>query len=268
MREEVNRVMRHYLAFTSPRELNLSHKDRAQCLHALQNTTHPSAFKSAVTIAEAALRGQSHPNFIRWSICNGNKPRVFFVRTMGVSHIGLGFLIAILLILSHASRWWRILAAPVMFVGFSTMVAAYKGLCVILHKSHTRNLRPWEQDFDSEMGDTRRNSFSSTAQRDVQMASRTGNYEDLDKDNDNASFRPTSFQTFGEKNDFQEALWVSKYEKKPFINKVFEAKGVWTQDEALRILQDKIVLGANLWGVILTVAFTIIFVAIPKGNVI
>lgn len=41
MRDEMNRVMRQYLAFTSPRELNLSHKDRALCLHALQHTTHP-----------------------------------------------------------------------------------------------------------------------------------------------------------------------------------------------------------------------------------
>jgi hypothetical protein len=265
MREEVNRVMRHYLAFTSPRELNLSHKDRAACLHALQHTTHPSALKPAVTVAEAALRGQSHPNFIRWSICNGNKPRVFFVRTMGVSHIAFGFIIALFLTLSRANRWWRIFAAPMWFIGFSTMVAAYKGLCVILHHAHARNLRPWEQDFDSEMGESRKNSFSSTEQRGVQMASRTGDYDDLDKGDDASSYRPISLQTFGAKNSFDDAVWVSKYEKKPLMSKVFE-KSVWTQDETLRILQDKIVLGANLWGVILTVLCTVVFVALPKGN--
>jgi hypothetical protein len=275
MRDEINRVMRHYLAFTAPRELNLSHKDRASCLHALQHTTHPSALLPAVKIAEAALRGQSHPNFIRWSICNGNKPKIFFVRTMGVSHIIFGFIIAVLLDLSRASRWWRIFAAPVWFIGFSTMVAAYKGLCVILHKSHVRNLRPWEQDYDSEMSESRRESFSSTADRGVQMASRTGNYEDSisgasAEDKETApespgSFRPRSLQTFGPKNTFEDAQWIGKYQEKPIMQKVFE-KSVWTQDETLRLLQDKIVLGANLWALILTTVCTVWFVALPKGN--
>jgi hypothetical protein len=264
MREEVNRVMRHYLAFTAPRELNLSHKDRSLCLHALQHTTHPSAFKPAVKIAEAALRGQSHPNFIRWSICNGNKPKVFFVRTMGVSNILFGFIIGIALTLSRASRWWRILSALEFFIGISTMVAAYKGICVILHRSHVRNLRPWEQSFDEELADSGRNSFSSTANRDVQMASRTGNYDDSDMD-ETGSFRPASMSTFGPKNSFDNADWVVKYEKKPMLKKVFE-KSVWTQDEALRVLQDRIVLGANVWAIILTIPLTVMFVALPKGN--
>ena len=118
---------------------------------------------------------------------------------------------------------------------------------------------------DSEMGDTRRNSFSSTAQRDVQMASRTGDYDDLDKGDDASSFRPASFQTFGAKNSFDDAQWIEKYQKKSLINKVFE-KSVWTQDEALRVLQDKIVLGANLWAIILTLVWTVIFVALPKAK--
>ncbi|TVY83806.1 hypothetical protein LSUE1_G001217 [Lachnellula suecica] len=268
MRDEVNRVMRHYLAFTAPRELNLSHKDRALCLHALQHTTHPSAFLPAVNIAETALRGQSHPNFVRWSICNGNKPRVFFVRTMGVSNILFGFLIAILLTLSRASRWFRIFAALEWFIGISTMVCAYKGLCIIMHHSHSRNLRPWEQDLDVELGENRRNSTSSTAQRDTTMASRTGHYDDSSKEDDDASstFAAENMNVFGPKNSFDSASWISKYEKRPILSKVFEKHSVWTQDDTLRILQDKIVLGANLWAVILTVPLTIIFVALPKGN--
>lgn len=262
MREEINRVMRHYLIFGSPRELNLSHRDRALCLHALQNTTHPSALAPAVTIVEAALRGQSHPNFIRWSICNGNKPRVFFVRTMGVVHTIFGFVIDILLTLSGASRWWRILGAPMFFIGLSTLIAAYKGLCVILHHSHARCLRPWEQDSDSELGEGRRDSFGSTANRSTQMASRTGTYEDMKED---ASYSPSSFQFFGEKNSFDSASWVETYQNKSTVSKVFD-KQVWTQDETLRVLQDKIVLGANIWAVILTVVFTVMFVALPKGN--
>ncbi|CZS87946.1 hypothetical protein WAI453_000334 [Rhynchosporium graminicola] len=266
MREEINRIMRHYLAFTAPRELNISHKDRAQCLHALQHTTHPSALAPAVNIAEAALRGQSHPNFIRWSICNGNKPRVFFVRTMGVSNIIIGFVIAIALTLSKASRWWRIFAALEWFIGISTMVAAYKGLCVIMHHSHARNLRPWEQDIDNESKEMHRNSFSSMENRAVQMASRIGDYNGkLGDEEDAASFRSSTMQTFGPKNCFDNATWANKYERKSLLRKVFD-KQTWTQDETLRVLQDKIVLGANLWALIITIPLTIIFVAFPKGN--
>ncbi|KAL2071526.1 hypothetical protein VTL71DRAFT_12761 [Oculimacula yallundae] len=266
MREEINRVMRHYLAFTAPRELNISHRDRAQCLHALQHTTHPSALAPAVNIAEAALRGQSHPNFIRWSICNGNKPRVFFVRTMGVSNILFGFVIAIILTLSSVSRWWRIFAALEWFIGISTMVAAYKGLCIILHHSHSRCLRPWEQDLDTEMGETNRNSFASTENRTMQMADRMGGFENKARDEDDgASFRPSTMQTFGPKNSFENATWANSYENKSLIRKVFD-KQTWTQDETLRVLQDKIVLGANLWALIITIPLTVIFVALPKGN--
>jgi hypothetical protein len=267
MRDEINRVMRHYLAFTAPRELNLSHKDRAQCLHALQHTTHPSALTPAAQVAEATLRGQSHPNFIRWSICNGNKPRVFFVRTMGISNITIGFLIAIILTLSGVSRWWRIFAAVEWFIGISTMVAAYKGLCVILHHTHARNLRPWEQEVDSELGSTQRNSFASSAHRTLQLASRIGDYDDNDnKVDETTSFRNSSLQPFGPRNStFESEAWVEKYQKKPLMQKVFE-KNVWTQDESLRVLQDRIVLGANIWSIIITIPLTIIFVALPKGN--
>jgi len=98
------------------------------------------------------------------------------------------------------------------------------------------------------------------------MASRTGHYEDSEKGQDDESyFRPESMATFGPKNSFDSASWISSYEKKSVISKVFD-KSVWTQDGTLRILQDRIVLGANFWGVILTVTFTVWFVALPKGN--
>ncbi|KAH7419829.1 regulator of G protein-like protein [Cadophora sp. MPI-SDFR-AT-0126] len=253
-RDQINRVMRHYLAFTAPRELNISHRDRARCLHALQHTTHPSALEPAVKIAEATLRGQSHPNFIRWSICNGNKPRVFFVRTMGVTNTIFGFAIA------------RIFAAIEWFMGISTMVTAYKGLCVILHHSHARNLRPWEQELDSEIGEMRRNSSGSTEDRIVQLASRPNDREDeLRGEGDGSSYRPSTMQTFGPKNSFDDAVWVEKYQRKLLIRKVFD-KITWTQDETLRVLQDKIVLVANMWGVVITIPLTVIFVALPKGN--
>lgn len=251
-RDEVSRVIHHYLAFDAPRELNLSHKDRAATLHALQHTTHPSAFAPALKVVELALRGQSHPNFVRWSICNGNKPRVFFVRSSGVSTVIAGFLVAILLTLSNVSRWWRIMAGLMWFLGFGTLIAAYKGLCLIMYRGHTRNLRPWEEDSD----DVSRSSYDSSTARELQLAEKT-------QDGD-VSYRPSSMQSFGSRND-EEAAWMQKYAKKPFLRKIFD-KEVWTQDPTLRVLQDKIVIGSQLWSLVISIILTIIFCALPKGN--
>lgn len=72
-RTEINRIMNHYLAAGAPRELNLSPKDRATVLSALRCTTHPSALNLVKIMLDTTLRKHAHPNFVRWSICNGNK---------------------------------------------------------------------------------------------------------------------------------------------------------------------------------------------------
>jgi hypothetical protein len=281
MREEINRIMRHYLAFTSPRELNLSHKDRALCLHALQHTTHPTALLPAVKITEAALRGQSHPNFIRWSICNGNRPRVFFVRTAATNGAALGFVLAIVLTLSRKSRWWRLFAAIIWFLGFSAAVAAYKGLCVIMHFSHSRALRPWEQNLDEELADVEAEGRHSTSSinRGTQVSSSDGppsqsssssEYVDSNAttrvDSPRAEIRPASMKSFGPRNShYEQASWKSRYERKSTFRKIFDRE-TYTQDPALKLLQDRIIIGANIWALIITIPLTVIFVALPKGN--
>ena len=75
-----------------------------------------------------------------------------------------------------------------------------------------------------------------------------------------------SMLTFGPKNSYQQERWVGEYEKKPLLKKVFNEKSVWTQEETLRLLQDKIVIGAHLWGAIITIPLTIAFTALPVGN--
>jgi hypothetical protein len=264
-REEIAKVIAHYFAPNAPRELNISHRDKGAVLHALQHTTHPSAFQIVNTIVEATLRGQLHPNFIRWSICNGNKPKVFFVRTMGVSHIGLGYLIATLMTLSSISRWYRLLSAPVTLIGWITMIAAYRGLCVILHASgKVRNVRPWE-DADSLFSDTTRridDEEATLALSDVQSIAA----KSLGSKRSAATLkRPKSFDTFGSANTYVDEPWVAQYEKRPLMEKIHE-KSVWVQDDALRLIQDRIILGSQVWGLFITVVTTAIFVALPPGN--
>src|SRR5437764_1008163 len=91
-REEIDRIISIYIADNGSRQLNLSSKERTALLHALQNTTHPSAFGEVVTTVEWSLRCQAHPNFVRWTICNGNRARVIFARGLGIFGIVAGLL--------------------------------------------------------------------------------------------------------------------------------------------------------------------------------
>jgi len=234
-RDEINRIITTYIASDSPRELNLSAPDRHAVMHALQGTTHPSAFRSVVTTVEYTLRKQSHPNFIRWTICNGNRPRVVFARGLGVAGIVGGFLADLLITLSHASRPWRVIPFLGWFIGISTLIAAWKGMCVVLHGMHHRHVRPWEL-FSDEPDDV----------LDEKMASKE-------------SFLSQST------NSFEDEPWIARYGKRNIIRKVFDRE-VWIREPALRQIQDTIFLQAILGAFVLSAIFVGIFCAVPRGN--
>lgn len=251
-RNEINMIVSHYIAVGSPRELNLSHKDRTAVLNALSHTTHPSALGIVKNLLDATLRHEAHPNFIRWSICNGNTPRTFFLRSFAIFNITIGFLIAILFTLSSASRWFRIIAAAEWWFGITNMIAAYQGLCVLLHRLHTRTVRPWEI---TDLED--------------------GSYHSL---NDQAAFQsanirfsntkprwPVKMEIFGPSNNFLKDPWVRKYRRRSLWNKISDRK-VKVQETGLRIMQNKIVKQAEAWALIITIPLTAAFVALPKGN--
>ena len=138
-RDEIARIITIYIKDEGPRQLNLSSKERNLLLNALAGTTHPSAFRPVVHTVEWSLRHQAHPNFIRWSICNGNRPRVIFARGLGIFGILAGIVTAVLVTLSDAGRGWRVLAAIGFMLGISTLIAAWKGMCVVSSYSLDRN---------------------------------------------------------------------------------------------------------------------------------
>lgn len=179
---------------------------------------------------------------------------------MGIQHTVFGFATAIPLVLSSASRWWRILAAPNWFLGLSTLIAAYKGLCVILHKSHQRNLRPWEEA-----------ASSSSSMTDTEMGSSKtnltpGTFQLTEKLSDGTIRNLHNFGGTKSKRDSGDSeQWEKAYNRKSMVQKVFD-KTIFTENETLRVLQDKIVLGANIWALIITIILTVIFTALPKGN--
>lgn len=232
-RDEIARVVTIYIADGGSRQLNLSSKERTALLHALENTTHPSAFRHVLPTVEWSLRCQAHPNFIRWTICNGNPPRVMFARSLGVFCIIAGIIVGILITLSGVNRGWRALAFPLLFLGIATVVAAWKGMCVVLHGLHHRNLRPWELFADEE--------------------------------DENVELKGESMESFGTSNSFEDEPWIAKYERRNVVRKIFDRQ-TWVEEPALRQIQDTIFLQGILSGFFIGGVITAIFLAVPKGN--
>jgi len=233
-RSEIVRVITTYIGEDAPRQLNLSSRERKVLLTALAYTTHPSAFRSVARVIENTLRRQAHPNFIRWTICNGNPARVFFARGLGVSLIFLSLAAAILLTLSKAGRGYRAIPAIGLVLGISTLIAAYKGMCVVLHGMHHRHIRPWELFADSHAEG------------------------ELDH-------HKSSFESFSSSNSYEDEPWVIKYEKRNVVRKVFDRE-VWIQEPALRTIQDTIFVQSIIGAVIGAGILTAILVAVPAGN--
>ncbi|KAK1780498.1 hypothetical protein QBC45DRAFT_431571 [Copromyces sp. CBS 386.78] len=234
-RKEIDRVIATYIMDDAPRQLNLSDKEQKAVLHALAHTTHPSAFRIIIMPTESALRRQAHPNFIRWSICNGNPARVFFARGLGIALILLSTVIALVLTLSKAGRGYRALAAIGWVLGISTLIAAYKGMCVVLHGLHHRHIRPWELFMAEE-----------EAGEEGTQAKR-------------------SFDSFGSGNSYEEEPWVVRYQKRNVIRKIFDRE-VWIQEPMLRQIQDTIAVQSMLCALVLSAILTAIFVAVPGGD--
>lgn len=248
-REEISRIIAAYIASDGTRCLNLSDKESAELLRALSVTTHPSAFHQVVNTVEWSLRHQAHPNFIRYTICNGNRPRVVFARGLGIGGIVGGLLCAIILTISSAGRVWRTLSAIGFFIGIATLIAAWKGMCVVrelsrlsqlpvlthcqvLHGMHHRHLRPWEL-------------FASEEESDFEL-------------------KRESLESLAA-NSYENEPWIAKYEKRNSIRKIFDRE-VWVQEPALRQIQDTIFLQSLLGAFILTVCALAIFIPLPKGN--
>lgn len=152
-REEISRVIAVYIADDSVRNLNLSHKERTALLRALSTTTHPSALLDVATTVKFVLRHQLYPNFIRWTIRNGNAPRQTFVQGLGIAGIVAGIVSGVIMVLNSADRGWRafiFLACP---IGTATLYAGWKGMCIVLHGMHHRHVRPWELFGDGSSSD-------------------------------------------------------------------------------------------------------------------
>ncbi|KAI0838183.1 hypothetical protein F5Y06DRAFT_287321 [Hypoxylon sp. FL0890] len=242
-RAEINRVISTYIMEDSPRQLNLSDRERKCLVQALAYTTHPSALRSVVRSVENTLRRQAHPNFIRWTICNGNPARVLFAKGLGIGLIACATIGAFILTLSSSGRGWRALFAIGWVIGIATLIAAYKGMCVVLHGLHHRHVRPWEL-FDSP-------SPSPTDESELEEQGKGA--------------KGNSFDSFGSSNSYEDEPWVVRYERRGIVRKVFDRE-VWIQEPALRQIQDVIFVQSMLAALLGAGVLTAVFVTVPAGN--
>ena len=176
---------------------------------------------------------------------------------MGVAQIIGGFILGALLVFSDKSRWWRLFVAPLFFVGFAIGVAAYKGLCMIIHLGHRRALRPWEQFSDGNSS----NSFGGNTVHEAnpsvyEMYSLSGK-----------SKKAISLDAFGMSNDYGHEPWVEKYKKLSLLRKIF-SRQVWIQDGTIRVLQDRIAIQSYSFSALITFLLTALFLALPQFGLI
>ena len=249
-RQEMDRIIKSYIADNAPRQLNISSRQRRTILKALEATTHPSAFQHVAQEIENTLRQQLHPNFIRWSIYNGNRPRVIFACVLGIITILLGVLLELLLTLSRLSRGYRAFGAIPLFIGVATFNAAARGMCVVLHGFHHRHLRQWElfSDEEEEEGQNNKNSKEDAASTDSH----------------HMRLRESVESTLSS-NSYEDHPWIARYKKRNLIRKVFDRE-VWVQEPALRQIQDMVFLQSLLVAFVSAGILTAIFVAVPDGN--
>ena len=207
-------------------------------MHALSYTTHPSALRTAIAAAEAALRRQAHPNFVRWSVANGNPPRISFARTAGLLGLLGASLAALLLTLSRQARAWRLLALIGWLPGIWAVAASYSGMCICMYAlgRGRQHVRPWDLFEDAEGG--------SPA---------------------TAGLRHRSFDSFGSGNSFETEPWVVRYEEQGLVRKIFDRE-TWIQEAALRQIQDTIFVQALVVGLLVSGVLTAVFVPLPAGN--
>jgi len=239
-------IIATYIVEGSPRQLNLSASERFCALSALQSTASPTAFYFISQNVEASLRQQHHPNFILDAICNGNRPRVIFARALGAVLIALGIALAILLALSDRPRGWRWFSMLLWILGISTSVAAWKGMCVVLHGLHHRHVRPWEM-FQTSPNTMNTDTASSSPDTELGALSE-----------DPLNPRSTA------RNDATTQFWMERYAKRNIVRKIFDRE-VWIQEPALRQVQDKIFVQALVFAMVGSLAVTCIWVfAVPK----
>lgn len=283
-RNEISQIIRNYISADAPRRLQISDEELAECLEATRTTTHPSALLPAFIASETVLKSQSHPGFIRESQRNANRPRLIFVRVLASLLILLGFILSLLLILSPASRFWRVASLFLWWPGFTVLIAAAQGLCLFLYVRNLRQFRPWESstaegrrsvqkmnhntdddddDDDWSVGEVRTTITSDNGRRKTPSRASSRKVSIVSSYTLTDPTRKASLQVLGEVNSQEREARVEAYAAKSLGEKIWD-DAVKTQNRAVRLLEDRTVLLAVCCGGAAAAALTIGSLWIPS----
>lgn len=282
-RDEVNMIIKQYITDQAPRRLNISDEDLAACQKAASLTTHPSALLRAFTAAEDLLKAGCFPRFVRNSQRNANKSRLVFVRVIAFTVIMIGFLANQVLVLSSLSQFYRVLSILLWWPGFTTLIAAIQGLCLVLQLRSLRQLRPWEQEqlLDDIEADGYAHELNSAAEVTTHISSNNDKRRSkqpahgvairvtsrLSSSRNDDPLRKPSMQTFGPANKYRRRAFVKAYQSKSMARKVWD-DAVKTRNRNIKILQDRTLFLSICWGGAVSSILTVVSLFIPVMKVL
>lgn len=282
-RDEVNMIIKQYITDRAPRRLNISDEDLAACQKAASLTTHPSALLRAFTAAEDLLKSDCYPRFVHSSQRNANKPRLVFVRVVAFTVIMIGFLANQVLVLSSLSQFFRVLSIILWWPGFTTLIAAIQGLCLILQLRSLRQLRPWEQEqlFDDAEADGHAHEVNPAAEVTTHISSDNDKRRSkqpahgmairvtsrLSSSRNDDPLRKPSMQTFGAANKYRRRAFVKAYQSKPMSRRIWD-DAVRTRNRNIKMLQDRTLFLSICWGGAISSVLTVVSLFIPVMKVL
>ncbi|KAI6717162.1 hypothetical protein PZA11_001706 [Diplocarpon coronariae] len=229
---EVGYIVADYISPDGTHALNLSHNHRKILMYALERSNHPSAMKLAFDCADGVLRNDSYPKFLQLATPNMNRIRQKFAYSMGSLLIVMGISFAVVTTLSRLPRAWRLFAVPMIVLGVSTLYAARRGMCLVLHSLGHYQVKPWEV-FNAEE--------SKERERINPEVFLGGSYKPECRD------------------------WVQRYNRRYAMRKIFD-KEAPIQEPRIRDAQN-VILGQGLFAGFVMSSIVVGFImAIPSAN--
>ena len=222
LRGEIDRIVAHYIAADGARALpdrDLSAPDRAACLRAAKHTTHPSALLPAFFAADAALRDQLFPAFVK-SWCVGNidprSPRLVATQVASVLLLLLGAAVLVLLALYERSNAPRLVCLLLWWPALSLLVlSSWYRMDLLLYLGGQRLLRPWESDDDLD-SDREKNAFCRRGHHHPEASTSSAASASSRVD----PLRKASLQAFGPRNDPDSEAWTVRQTRVPLYRRL------------------------------------------------
>ncbi|KAG8901576.1 hypothetical protein FRB99_005209 [Tulasnella sp. 403] len=140
-----NRALATFFDPTSHLALNLPHNLTSPLLSTTLSThPNPSIFNDIEAQVKIMLR-DSLARFSHRAFGNADRNRSWFSTGLGIACILIGFVPVIVLAVLGKNRWIRLVAFIWFWLGTSAVIAASRGLCLILYSfADARQLYPYE----------------------------------------------------------------------------------------------------------------------------